>query len=516
MKKALSLILILCMTISLLFANSVMAAPAVTFSDVTAGTDLGNAIYKLVEDGVVVGYPDGTFKPNNNLTRAELTKMINLVFGYTEADTAGFSDVTDADWFKPYVLVAKKAGYIKGFEDGSFRGNQNLTREQACAIIARCANLLETKMFIKISDPVSDWADADVKKVIAAGFMSLEEGDKFRAKEDITRGELALLLKKYIDTKTPVVVPPAVSVGGGGGGGAGGGGGDTTPPITPPITPPVIPPVNPPVIVTYTVTFNSDGGSPVANQTVNEGATVTKPFPTKEGYTFDKWVKEDGTEFNFSTPISSNLSLKATWLKKKFLVVFDFNGGTLNGEDIYEVENVEWGTTVARPDDPSREPSTGFTYEFKGYTLSPSSRELFDFATLITDNLRLYALWEEEPIDSDQTELLTNLNGIIANFNNYQYDTIYDEDLLLKVLEVKNNLLIAFQGAVDAINRGEIINEQYLKDHHKGEYDAVKAIYDSIPDDGADSMKTQFDNIFFEIGDTYLTVLFNYFGISMY
>ena len=181
MKRVLSLILIFCMTLSLLFANSVMADSKVTFSDVTLGTDLGNAIYKLVEKGVVVGYPDGTFKPDNNLTRAELTKMINLVFGYTESDATGFNDVTDADWFKPYVLVAKKAGYIKGFEDGSFRGNQNLTREQACAIVSRCANLKETKMLIKISDPVSDWADVDVKKVIAAGFMSVEEGDKFRA-----------------------------------------------------------------------------------------------------------------------------------------------------------------------------------------------------------------------------------------------------------------------------------------------------------------------------------------------
>ncbi len=510
MKRVLSLILIFCMTLSLLFTSSVMADSKVTFSDVTLGTDLGNAIYKLVEKGVVVGYPDGTFKPDNNLTRAELTKMINLVFGYTESDATGFNDVTDADWFKPYVLVAKKAGYIKGFEDGSFRGNQNLTREQACAIVSRCANLKETKMLIKISDPVSDWADVDVKKVIAAGFMSVEEGDKFRAKEDITRGELALLLKKYIDTQTPVVVPPVINVGGGGGGGGGGSTGTTTP--TTPTPTPTPTPDPTPTPATYTVTFNTDGGSAVSSQTVTEGATVSRPSnPTKEGHSFGTWMK-DGAEYNFGDAVNSDITLVATWTKSKYLVSFNFNEGTLNGDEILELE-VEWKDTVANPGTPQRETTGGFTYEFAGYTLSKNGDDFFSFDTEITDNTALFAKWTEVPVDIDQTELLNNLNGIIDNFNNHPYDEINDEELLLKVMEVKDNLVRAFESAVNAINNGETVTEEYLRENCIDEYNAVKAIYNSIPDEGANSKRTQFDNIFFEIGDSYLTYLADYFGV---
>ena len=89
----------------------------VKFSDVDANTLEGQAIYKLANAGIVNGNGDGTFAPNSGLTRAELCKMINLVFGYREADTVQFNDVKPEDWFAPYVLIAKKAGYINGYEE---------------------------------------------------------------------------------------------------------------------------------------------------------------------------------------------------------------------------------------------------------------------------------------------------------------------------------------------------------------------------------------------------------------
>ena len=65
-------------------------ATGLTFTDVDASTDEGEAIYKLVKAGVVNGNGDGTFTPKNGITRAELCKMINLTYKYTEKDALNF------------------------------------------------------------------------------------------------------------------------------------------------------------------------------------------------------------------------------------------------------------------------------------------------------------------------------------------------------------------------------------------------------------------------------------------
>ena len=221
---------------------------------------------------------------------------------------------------------------------------------------------------------------------------------------------------------------------------------------------------------------------------------------------------KDGAEYNFGDAVNSDITLVATWTKSKYLVSFNFNEGTLNGDEILELE-VEWKDTVANPGTPQRDESSGFTYEFAGYTTSKNGDVLFDFDTEITENTIVYAKWTEVPKSVDQTELLANLNGIIANFDNYPYDEINDEELLLKVMEVKDNLVRAFESAVNAINNGETVTEEYLRENCIDEYNAVKTIYNSIPDEGANSKRTEFDNIFFEIGDSYLTYLADYFGV---
>ncbi|MEE0867606.1 MAG: S-layer homology domain-containing protein, partial [Clostridia bacterium] len=188
--------------------ESTIAANKISFSDVNENTPGYKAITKLVNAGIIHGYGDGTFKPNNFLTRAELVQMVNLVFGYTEAAEANFSDVTKDHWYYNQALVAKKAGYIFGYEDGSFGGQRSLTREQVCAVINRCANLKTLNVNITITDKVSDWAVNDVKKVIANVLMPLEENNTFRATENITRGELAQVLAFFAKDVTSETTQP--------------------------------------------------------------------------------------------------------------------------------------------------------------------------------------------------------------------------------------------------------------------------------------------------------------------
>lgn len=176
-----------------------------TFSDVDASTAVGKAISAMYEAGYVAGYEDGTFKPNGNITRAELTRVFNQVFGYEADETKlasmkDFSDNSDsAAWYYNDVRIAQSNGYINGFGDNSFRPKDNFTRQQTCVVLAQAAKLSdEGADEVTISDEVSSWAEAYVKSAIAAGAFSLETGNTFRATQNITRGEVCLALSKYI------------------------------------------------------------------------------------------------------------------------------------------------------------------------------------------------------------------------------------------------------------------------------------------------------------------------------
>lgn len=227
-KKSLIIFVITAMLISS-FSISVFATEnKVTYSDVDASTSEGAAIYKLTENGIVEGNGDGTFAPKNSVTRAEFCKMVNNVWKYTEKADTGFADVNGSHWYYDHVLIGKKAGYIQGFEDGTFRGENPVTREEACTFVCRVAGLYDLPYTKTINDAVSDWAMPYVKKVLANGFIKLETGDTLRATENMTRGEVASLLAPFVKADAVVTPNTGTVVGGSaGGGGSTGGGGPT-------------------------------------------------------------------------------------------------------------------------------------------------------------------------------------------------------------------------------------------------------------------------------------------------
>ena len=217
MKKIIAIVLTV-----LLLASVTASAADVKFTDV-AETDKGyEAIYKLVNAGVLVGDGDGKFRPNDGLTRAEFCKIINLIFDYKEEAETNFKDVKETDWYYKEVLIAKKAGYIAGYGDDTFRGENMLTREETCVIISRVANLYPLPYTKVIKDNVSSWAKEYVEKVLANRLMSLETGDMFRATENITRAEMAMVSAGFVVEKEPEETTKP-STGGSAGGSSSGG-----------------------------------------------------------------------------------------------------------------------------------------------------------------------------------------------------------------------------------------------------------------------------------------------------
>lgn len=139
------------------------------------------------------------------------------------------------------------------------------------------------------------------------------------------------------------------------------------------------------ILDTATVTFNSRNGSPVTPQKVNVGETANVPTPpTRNGYAFDKWCTDyDGTiEFDFNTPITSNITLYAAW-KKTCNVVFDTNGGS---EVATQIVNV--GDLAVYPMTPKKE-----NYAFAYWCADSTLQNVYDFSTPVTGDVTLYAFW---------------------------------------------------------------------------------------------------------------------------
>ena len=105
------------------------------YSDVKSGDWYNNAISTLSNAGIVSGYPDGTFRPNAPITRAEMSKIIAL-FAKLDKTTDRFSDIA-GHWAEAYIKLAAGNGWIEGYPDGTFKPQQNITRAETVTMINR-------------------------------------------------------------------------------------------------------------------------------------------------------------------------------------------------------------------------------------------------------------------------------------------------------------------------------------------------------------------------------------------
>ena len=176
--------------------------------------------------------------------------------------------------------------------------------------------------------------------------------------------------------------------------------------------------------VTHTVSFDTNGGSDVASQTIVHGKKATKPVaPTKTAteantYTFDNWyTSTDGgatlsdTAFDFDTAIEGDITLYAKWTVNAVThtVTFDTNGGSTSPAE----QTIVHGKKATKPADPKKQATETETYAFDNwYTSTDGGTSLsdtaFDFDTAIDKDITLYAKWTATAITHTVT---FNTNG---------------------------------------------------------------------------------------------------------
>ena len=168
----------------------------ISFSDLPTYHPNAIAIMYLKENGIINGYPDGTFKPENAVNRAELLKMVIEGKGITpsvQENNNCFKDINGADWFVPYVCYAKSADWIDGYPDGTFKPAQIVNKVEAIKILLNSQEIdVPTTVTDKPFDDVNleDWFAPYVFKAKELEILE-EAGNLFSGSEGMTRAGIS-------------------------------------------------------------------------------------------------------------------------------------------------------------------------------------------------------------------------------------------------------------------------------------------------------------------------------------
>jgi predicted DNA-binding antitoxin AbrB/MazE fold protein len=178
----------------------------VSFIDVHKGYWARAPIELLATAGLVEGYPNGTFKPERTLTRAELaTLLVRAANIPVDSSALGiFKDVPRSHWAVKYIEAAKDAGLVKGYPDGTFKPNAQINREEGVTIMVRLESLEEVAE--ELTEQADDSRFVDIKGSWAAGYIMaadeiglldyLNNTERFRPKSGFSRAEAAETLSK--------------------------------------------------------------------------------------------------------------------------------------------------------------------------------------------------------------------------------------------------------------------------------------------------------------------------------
>lgn len=148
------------------------------------------------------GFVDGTVRPQDNITRAEVAVIFYRIMDrrYRElchTEENGFSDVTAESWYNEEVSTAVKAGIIRGLPDGSFGGEREIARAELAAIAARFLGGEEAESS-GFTDIAGHWAEKDIDRVAAEGWIQGKPGGIFDPDAPITRAEVMAIVNRIL------------------------------------------------------------------------------------------------------------------------------------------------------------------------------------------------------------------------------------------------------------------------------------------------------------------------------
>ena len=167
------------------------------FADIANVSWAKEAIEALAENNIISGYEDGSFRPNNSISRAETAKIIVMAFNIEDKETdKAFADVKEDAWYFEYVKKLNANGYMNGYSNDVFGANEGITRQDFVVTLYRVLDKPEPETESKLTDieSVSDYAKAAVNYFASKGIVSGFEDGYFRPTDIITRAQVAKII----------------------------------------------------------------------------------------------------------------------------------------------------------------------------------------------------------------------------------------------------------------------------------------------------------------------------------
>ena len=186
--------------------STTASAAEMPFSDVGKKKWFYDEVLYVYEKGLMTGTSETKFEPNASLTRAMFITILGRLAGAEETESNKFSDIKKKNWYSGYVGWAVDSGIVTGYEDGTFKPNKALTREEMAACISRYVDFMGIRMPRESTAPVefadkgkiAKWAREYVEVLRRAGIANGDTAEKYNPKANITRAEMATVIMNLI------------------------------------------------------------------------------------------------------------------------------------------------------------------------------------------------------------------------------------------------------------------------------------------------------------------------------
>ena len=172
------------------------------FIDVAPNAWYKDAVQYAYDNGLMTGTSATEFAPEATTTRAMIVSILARLEGVERAEAAGFADVND-EWYATAVNWAANVGVVNGYEDNTFRPNQPITREQLAAILMNYANYKGQDVsnradLTSYTDQPSAWANEAMQWAVAEGLISGVTNDELQPQASATRAQVAAILQRFL------------------------------------------------------------------------------------------------------------------------------------------------------------------------------------------------------------------------------------------------------------------------------------------------------------------------------
>lgn len=365
----------------------------------------------MKDNNYISGYPeDGSYRPGNNITRAEFVTILNKIKGTAAATSNPFTDNNAGDWYYDQINAAAAGGYLTGYGDGTVRPNGYITREEAAVIVAQAYNAqLGTSVSYTDAEDISAWALPYVAALTEYEVLSGYEDGSFRPQANMQRAEVAVLFAAIENTVIPTIAPAT-----------------PTPTVPYASLPDTIERESTDsnsfvlgnieagntsgvLVLDLTVEDNTAGDFTVTYTKDGEEQTVTAEELSAVTFTEEEFAAANFT-FNFANPTETS---SAT------ITVSITDDGTEIASKVYEIS---FGAATPSPSATAR-PSGGLTGGGSRPTSTPTPTPPFEERDRVVEALQGYQSGNYDVLAGDTGYYIDMLGVILSNDGNEDFDT---------------------------------------------------------------------------------------------